>query len=107
MLQLQEAGAEPWHLQGTAGMRGHGEGCGSSRPGGGGGTFGEHLGRDSGSWSLAAGEGQVPGVPLSPSQAGGLQQSPAGMAVPCFPPHARGGTEGELCAGGIDAIFSS
>lgn len=98
---------EPWHPQGTAGMRGRGEGCGSSRPGGGGDTPGERLGWDSGSRSLAAGEGQVPGVPPPPSQAGGLQQSPAGVAIPCFPPHAPGGTQGELCAGGIDAIFSS
>lgn len=49
-----------------------------------GGMFGEHLGRDLGSWNLAADEGQVPGVPLSPSEAGGLQQSPAGLAIPCF-----------------------
>lgn len=37
-----------------------------------------------GSWNLAVGEGQVPAVPLSPAQAGGLQQSPAGVAVPCL-----------------------
>lgn len=35
-----------------------------------------------GSWSLAAGEGQVPGVPCHRPRPG-LQQSPAGMAVPC------------------------
>lgn len=67
----------PRQPQGTAGILAGGEGCGSSRPAGGGGTFGECLGGDSRSWSLAAGEGQMPGVPLSPSQAGGLGH-------PCF-----------------------
>lgn len=65
--------------------------------------FGDCPGGDSGSWSLAADEGQVPGVPLSPCQAGGL----LGWPLPAPSSCPRWHSEGELCAGGIDAVFSS
>lgn len=94
LLQLQGARVEPGQPQGTAGL---GEGCGISwyvwgAPWQG---FGELEMRDSGLVS-----------PCHPPRLGASAE-PCWDGHPLLPPRAHGGTEGELCAGGIHAIFSS